>query len=803
MLKVQPTMSTEVKSNNVRQPSTHPHQCLLLCRPACQDIVERLIDDPPITLYQVKSILSTSQIARRRENTTIIKNNEMTMVISVWGGSRFTISIDTPSCKYTQYQIGNIIFTSMKRLNHLVRKLYSSTTGILIGGSEIDTDIKYKLGRDLCKEIVHWVRHEGLTIIHSLNFHISLKINMDNHTYIVHNYYDKIRGIIICHRDSGRSDDDLTASIIKILNSGTMDPESMIKLLPKTVVRYQIEIISRTSKFRTMFNNTTSEITVKRFRTQWDMPDIWIEDEHDLLPSGSGHPTVIPYFLTPANQTQSYELVQFMDEIKGEWVDLSSPIDLYGGKHRHLSQTVGNYLIERTRSDCREIDDVFFTMRVSVVDDQLPFFETNCRRWMDKDVQRVVLFHATYVDDEIELFINHLSSEEWVAITGPSRSSADAHNHHRGETGQPPATKVYVEQFDRDLLEQHHLLLPQEEIISDENNRVYKFSYNVGPGLFCYNSSDQIKTGAGFIQIGNNIGTDVNSIKVETTDSAMESTLISETIQYKNGIEHGRTEKSGAITTVIEATDEWMDEKMIGYKAAVTFDDIPCVVKLILLKESKIIEGIYKSRTNQAIVESIFPVTSNTVYDSNTHVTRKRYNIKSVEYAHCNGCGRSNGRYLLTPCHHKMCQPCLNSSLNKRECGYCYLKIDQFQQVITEYHPLTTGNGEQLTYTEAYPIVYKLGNVKSYRQGQVVTVPDFDSDVDKVCGKGIHYHKTEQQTFDWFNYITKLKDDVIGKEIPDHHIETRILPSRLKNPTRPTLKRRYCCNVSPEKATGE
>jgi len=191
----------------------------------------------------------------------------------------------------------------------------------------------------------------------------------------------------------------------------------------------------------------------------------------------------------------------------------------------------------------------------------------------------------------------------------------------------------------------------------------------------------------------------------------------------------------------IKTNTEKTDKKQArwAWKAAVTQDGHHCIVKLVIPPEAKIVwsEAYDKYRVDQAIVYSIKPV-----IDGN-YVTDFKFDI-------CPICldDTITANVMAHPCRHKLCANCWNDVIGRQgvtSCPYCKSSMTNFTVL-----KLTTDQKE-LSIPEALSFVHT--SDFTYIVGNKITVPNFETDLSKACGTGIHCHFNEKDPLKWFEFL--------------------------------------------------
>jgi rubrerythrin len=191
----------------------------------------------------------------------------------------------------------------------------------------------------------------------------------------------------------------------------------------------------------------------------------------------------------------------------------------------------------------------------------------------------------------------------------------------------------------------------------------------------------------------------------------------------------------------IKTNTEKTDKKQArwAWKAAVTQDGQQCIIKLVIPPEAKIVwsEGYDKYRVDQAIVYSIKPIINgHYVTDLNPHKCPVCLDDTVI------------ANVMAHPCRHKLCGNCWNAIISKNgsaKCPYCKSSMNNFTVL-----KLTTDQKE-LSIPEALSFVHTADF--TYTVGNKITIQNFETDLSKACGTGIHCHFNEQDPLRWFEFL--------------------------------------------------
>ena len=232
---------------------------------------------------------------------------------------------------------------------------------------------------------------------------------------------------------------------------------------------------------------------------------------------------------------------------------------------------------------------------------------------------------------------------------------------------------------------------------------------------------------------------------------------------------------------------------VFGYKACITSDNRMCVVTMKIPSGAKVAidTSVLKRRTDEVTVVSIDPIIYYKRSGSNTFTYDKRSGSDTFTYDKRSGSDtftydkhkRSGSdmydKYIfvkdiltddklldqcficldnpadthLLPCRHMICNRC-SVILPYKLCPYCRQTILSSKQLVNIEMDEVTKNiiaNIELNPTRAYSFLNQSDFY--YEVGQCIKIDDFETDLDKVCGKGIHYHATINEVFKWFEFL--------------------------------------------------
>lgn len=197
----------------------------------------------------------------------------------------------------------------------------------------------------------------------------------------------------------------------------------------------------------------------------------------------------------------------------------------------------------------------------------------------------------------------------------------------------------------------------------------------------------------------------------------------------------------------------------IGYKAAQTGNQKMCIVKLFLPQEARVAWDQHKDkyRTDKAMVLSIKKV----YYEKKRHFYMKDFNLED-----CGVCLDAPSTHIAHPCRHKLCGSCWKDLIDvgqSKKCPCCRGEIDNIEEVPVQKLPEDVDIKEEEDIVEAFSCVHT--DQFMYRVGELVSIANFDGNLKKVCGPGIHFHDKEKDVFQWFEYMN-IPDNVLIDNIP-------------------------------------
>lgn len=210
--------------------------------------------------------------------------------------------------------------------------------------------------------------------------------------------------------------------------------------------------------------------------------------------------------------------------------------------------------------------------------------------------------------------------------------------------------------------------------------------------------------------------------------------------KYSGHLESNKSQSDNKLNTKISAKPNLKFKNLTGYKAARTLDNKLCIIKLLIPGDSKIIlDNFYeKYKTDTAQVLSIDQV----IYNKN-----KFYFVKDLENQDCPVCLDQPADHILYPCRHRICSTCYSQILaitNITNCHYCRANIKYSENI-----PNIKINSEEIT--EALSCIHT--NNFLYKKNQIINIPDFDTNLSKICGPGIYFHDQLEDVFKWFEYL--------------------------------------------------
>lgn len=265
---------------------------------------------------------------------------------------------------------------------------------------------------------------------------------------------------------------------------------------------------------------------------------------------------------------------------------------------------------------------------------------------------------------------------------------------------------------------------------------------------------------------------------VETSNGSIQS------IDQHNYSEIGHSTNTRTIESDNKMTVKSIGSKdtaggRIGYKAAKTHDNRMCIVKLMIPGSARVAwdKDKDKYRTDSAIVTSIKHVQFKKVDGKVKH-----YYDDDLEVRMCHICTVEPAEFMSHPCRHKACGNCWKVMIAdyKDTCCFCRQIVSHVEKVSSP--PLTTISVEMLDMVapevpmvfvdgissglpredirEAFSSIYT--DSFRYRVGELITIPDFDTDLSKPCAPGIHFHEKDTDIFQWFEYM----------DVPEYLIDT-------------------------------
>lgn len=213
-------------------------------------------------------------------------------------------------------------------------------------------------------------------------------------------------------------------------------------------------------------------------------------------------------------------------------------------------------------------------------------------------------------------------------------------------------------------------------------------------------------------------------IMTEDTDDNTKKTIYN---NDKDGHIEEKTEINNNIVTLIDNSNKNLF--LTGYKATLDDDNNYCITELEIPLNSHLIkdEKYNKNRTDTVRVKyigQVFKINDKFYYD----------NENTEECYICNN--EHVQMKLLIPCCHKLCITCCDSIKTLSNlCPFCNSVIDTSKPVKNLYKSFS------FIHTR---IIYKLNDT--------IKIENFNDDITKVCGSGIHYHDNIKDTHKWFEF---------------------------------------------------
>lgn len=176
----------------------------------------------------------------------------------------------------------------------------------------------------------------------------------------------------------------------------------------------------------------------------------------------------------------------------------------------------------------------------------------------------------------------------------------------------------------------------------------------------------------------------------------------------------------------------------IGYKACVGPNHEHCIVKLFIYPDSYVATDIAmkKFRTNRCKVLDIA-------------VVHNRKIIRDFRYECCTKCHVNPAVKIALPCKHKYCINCVVNMLDTT-CTDPKCK----KEIISTGNIILDTSSDKPLFSDiriAYSFITNV--MQQYEIGTDVVINDFDTDLEKRCSKGVHYHVDINEVHQWFEYL--------------------------------------------------
>jgi hypothetical protein len=188
--------------------------------------------------------------------------------------------------------------------------------------------------------------------------------------------------------------------------------------------------------------------------------------------------------------------------------------------------------------------------------------------------------------------------------------------------------------------------------------------------------------------------------------------------------------------------------RRMGYKACLTDQNKMCLVTLRIPEEAECAmdQYCYKYRASEAIVVGIERV---------FYLQGKYYLASQMKLStdRCCICFDNYANSQIIPCKHSFCGTCLIACAKTSfKCPYCRGDIGSTKENLL-YSFLDDASVDDINVPVNKAYSFIADRSICYEVNTSIVVENFDTNLDKHCGNGIHYHRNVDDVFKWFEYI--------------------------------------------------
>jgi len=203
-------------------------------------------------------------------------------------------------------------------------------------------------------------------------------------------------------------------------------------------------------------------------------------------------------------------------------------------------------------------------------------------------------------------------------------------------------------------------------------------------------------------------------------------------------------DKNNKLTVSTTIKKEEKKKQVYGYKLASTIEGYPCVIKLEILSDCKVVSDKrgFKHRASKVKVIWIRPARVD-----KGHVTY----LKDYTYEKCHVCTIKFAHSLAIPCRHKCCEECWTEIIkHDMKCPYCRQQISKIFKLDNSSYKLKEEKEDNDSLDIAFSFI---AGEMAYHKNEVIEIKDFNSDMTKPCAAGIHFHLNEDDLIPWFEFL--------------------------------------------------
>ena len=196
----------------------------------------------------------------------------------------------------------------------------------------------------------------------------------------------------------------------------------------------------------------------------------------------------------------------------------------------------------------------------------------------------------------------------------------------------------------------------------------------------------------------------------------------------------------------------------IGYKACIGPNSEYCVVKLYIYPDSYIAtdQSAKKFRTNRCRIIDIARVEKSKI-------------TEDFRYKLCEKCGLKTADQIALPCKHYYCNDCCIICVGDK-CVKCKELIIINGNIV--FHHVS--NIKICDITTTYSFI--TNHIQKYELDTDVVISDYNTDLEKKCANGVHYHDDINEVYQWFEFLDIPEEIKMQKynEINIHDIQPNI-----------------------------